>query len=934
MSRSDRRTFLTNTMRAGAAVATAGAVAGPPGAASGAPAPPGSTGPGAPGGLTVNGLGRGVGVDPDDLFFAFTLADLRRGARQGSYRITVAADGVASRRAVWDSGPVDSARQAFIAYTGPALTSDTAYRWTVASADAGGRWSPASAPGRFATGLRPADWVASWLRPGPVATVPEEYTYVRTDVRPSGSPIVRATAYVAAAHRYQLWLNGVLVDSGPSFSFPDESYYQATDVTAVVRAGRPNGLGALHHWYSSGSGRPLSAPGLLLQLNVHHADGTREVFGTDRSWRTLGAEWQPAPQRNNESGEFVEIIDGRAAPVGWSEPGFDTDGWTPPTVLGPVGTPPFTALYAQRTRISEHPVPPVSLRTLPDGSVVADFGKVLAARPLVHFGSGVDGRTVPMHVGYLLDPDGHVSTTHGTQYTDLSFSYTQRAGAQVFDPYTYLGFRYLEIDGPGETITPAQVSARARHATMPELAPATFSTSDPALDAVWGLCTHSALYASHEQFVDTPTRQKGQFSCDGANESMAIMRAYGDQNLSWQALRDFERSQARFWPDGRISDVYPDGNGPQDIPDFTELFPEWVWRYYAETGDLTTLTRLGPVIANICDYIWRAIDPVTGLVTDLPGGGSDYQGGLVDWPPQMRYGYDMGTAARTTVNILAVNAFNRAHTIAAALGDETGAATQAGRSAALSAAVNARLFNAQGVYIDGLAADGTPSTHAGQQGGALALAYGVVPAERMGTVAAHVASLGIAMGPDHGMELLRGLHRAGLDAHLVHVLTDPHGPGWAHILASGGTFCWEDWVPSDLDGDSMSHGWGSSALVAIHEALLGLTIVSPGGDSAGPVFEVAPPGAAGLSGATGSAPTTAGPLAVRWRRAAGRLALDVALPPNASARVVLPPGAGAVTEGGVPAEEASGVRALGPATGSAPAYLVGAGAYSFAAHLA
>ena len=105
MSRSDRRTFLTNTMRAGAAVATAGAVAGPPGAASGAPAPPGSTGPGAPGGLTVNGLGRGVGVDPDDLFFAFTLADLRRGARQGSYRITVAADGVAESASGLGLGP-------------------------------------------------------------------------------------------------------------------------------------------------------------------------------------------------------------------------------------------------------------------------------------------------------------------------------------------------------------------------------------------------------------------------------------------------------------------------------------------------------------------------------------------------------------------------------------------------------------------------------------------------------------------------------------------------------------------------------------------------------------------------------------------------------------------------------------------------------------
>jgi len=707
MGRSDRRTFLTNTMRAGAAVATAGAVAGRAGTASGATI--GSGGPGRPAGLTVNGLDHAVGADPDDLFFAFRLADPRRGARQRAYRITVATTGPGAGRAVWDSGTVESARQAFIPYAGPTLSADTEYRWTVATSDTSGRWSPASGPAMFVTGLRPADWSALWLRPGPSATVPEVYTYVRTEVQMSGSPIVRATAYVAAAHKYQLWVNGARVDAGPSFSFPDESYYQATDVTGALRPGRLNALGLLHHWYSSGSGRPLSAPGLLVQLSVHHADGTHETYGTDGSWRTRAGEWQPAPQRNNESGEFVEIIDGRASPTGWSEPGYDTTGWTPPTVLGPVGTHPFTALYAQRTRVSEHTVAPTSVRVLSDGAVVVDFGKVVAARPVVAFGAGVDGRTVPMHVGYLLDADGHVSTTHGTQYTDLSFTYTQRAGAQVFDPYTYLGFRYLQIDGPGEPIAPSQVTAQARHATMPVVAPATFTSSDRRLNAVWGLCTHSALYASHEQFVDTPTRQKGQYCCDGANESMAIMRAYGDQNLSWQALRDFSRSQSRFWPDGRISDIYPDGNGAQDIPDFTELYPEWVWRYYAETGDLTTLRRLQPVVAKISDYIWRAVDPTTGLVTDLPGGGSDYQGGLVDWPPQMRYGYDMATTARTTVNILAINAFNRAGQIATVLGDSPGAAAQAARSAALGAAVDARLVNAQGVYIDGLAADDSPS---------------------------------------------------------------------------------------------------------------------------------------------------------------------------------------------------------------------------------
>ena len=72
------------------------------------------------------------------------------------------------------------------------------------------------------------------------------------------------------------------------------------------------------------------------------------------------------------------------------------------------------------------------------------------------------------------------------------------------------------------------------------------------------------------------------------------MRTYGEQNLSWQGLRDGARGQARFWPDGRVNVVYPYGFGARDIPTFTERYPEWVWRYYLATGDRTTASVLYP----------------------------------------------------------------------------------------------------------------------------------------------------------------------------------------------------------------------------------------------------------------------------------------------------------------------------------------------------
>jgi alpha-L-rhamnosidase len=903
--RSDRRTFLANSARASAAVAVGSL---PWGHLRPSPVPAqwsaSTSGPAqAPMRLTVNGVAGPVGVDPDDVNFAWELDDQRRGARQDGYRIVVTTSPrTGTPRTIWDSAHVTSSRQAFVSYGGRELAADTEYQWKVSTRDDGSGWSPFSAPAPFTTGLRDGDWSSVWLQPAASDPQPDRHTYVRTHRTLPHKSIERATAFVAAAHKYQLWVNGTEVDSGPSFSYPDESYYQVIDVTGHLRPGGANAIGILHHWYGPGQGRPASAPGLLVHVSIHYSNGTTQVIGSDGSWREHPGEWLPGPYRNTDGSDFVENIDGRAAPVGWADGDFDDAGWTSPTVLGPVGTAPFTHLFALRTRIVEHPVTPVSVRTLPSGSVVVDFGKVYAARPMVTFHQGVAGRMVPMHVGYLLDPDGHVSTVHGVQGTNLSFSYIERDGAQTFLPFTYLGFRYLQIDDPGEDLGRAQITAVARHASMPDVAEATFESSVPMLNDVWQLTMRSALYTSQEQFIDTPTREKGPFLWDGSNESEVVMRAFGEQNLTWQALRDFARSQERYWPDGRVNAVYPNGDGARDFPTFTEKYPEWIWRYYLSTGDIDTLASLQTTVQNVSDYLQNAVDPTTGLITGLAIGSNG----------DPIYGYDLDTVADGTINVMGVNAFNRIGQIAGALGDMAQVNLQVSRSASLRAAVNARLVRGDGIYVDGLHADGSLSPHASQQVNASALAYGVVPPARVGAVGAYVASLGISVSPDHGLELLRALHAAGLDDVLVKTLTNTAIPGWAHIVAAGGTFTWEVWVPSDDIGDSMSHGWGSCALVAMQEILLGVVPMTPSAPAGTATLEIHPP--PGNLSVSGQVPTIGGTARISWHRSGSATGLDLLLPPNVSAQVHMP--AGRLTEGGKPVSRQATI-------------LVPAGSYSF-----
>ena len=588
-------------------------------------------------------------------------------------------------------------------------------------------------------------------------------------------------------------------------------------------------------------------------------------------------------------------------------------------MLGPAGTPPWTQLISVRTRIVEEPVRAVSLTRLANGAVVADFGKVYAAVPTVTFHHGVRGRRITMHAGYLLDQHpavgvpGQVSTTHGTQHTNLAYSYVQGGGHETFHPFDYLGFRYLQIDDPGENLSPADVVALTRHTVVPDEQAASFSSSNATTDAVFQLGRHSALFTAQEQFVDTPTREKGPWLWDGFNESQTAMAAFGEQNLTRKSLLEFAQSQTRYWPQGPVNKIYPTGLGALDIDEFTEIYPEWVWQYWMNTGDRTLLEAVYPVVVNLSNYVAAAIDPATGLVTNLPA-------------TNVSYGYPVATR----LNILGVNVFRRAGEIATILNRPAAeAAQQAARQAALTTAINARLTRPDGVYVDGLNPDGTQARQASQEMSTAAVVYGVVPANRRAAVGAYIASLGMQNPPRTAGELLEALRLVGNDRDVVERVTDPKTPGWANILAQGGTFTWEVWKPSDVNGDSMSHGWGSNVLVEIQRTLLGVAATGPGYAT----FDVSPP-RTGLAWASGRVPTPRGFIVVSWhaRPAGGGAAtLTLTVPANATATVRLPvANIKTLTESGQPLSHAVGVRLVARSRDGATLQ-VGAGTYRFRA---
>ncbi|TLM84591.1 family 78 glycoside hydrolase catalytic domain [Pseudarthrobacter sp. NamE5] len=751
---------------------------------------------------------------------------------------------------------------------------------------------------------------------------PDEWTLFRTSVELKGM-VRRARLFVAANHHAQLSLAETHCLSTTSFGYPGEGYYDAADVTALLAAqplDTPVPLTALLHWYGPGQGRAAGLPGLLVHLSVHYTDGRREVFGSGADWSAGEAPYRQSGYRNDE-GDPVEHLDGQAAAALAAALSSAMDDMPAAISYGSHPTLEFPRVHPRRTFIADEFVAPKAFLTADDGTLVADFGQVLPGRPEVDFLDGVPGRTLMIRAGYGLRPDGRVDAGKtASQNTDMSFPYTQAAGPQQFRASVHLGFRYLELPFV-QAADLSKVGAVVVHGRHP--GEGSFSSSDATLDAVFKLLRDSALYGVQEQFVDTPTREKGQFLADAVNISYATMSLFGEHAYTAQALREFGWSAVRYWTTGedkgRYNAVYPNGDGKRDIPDFSLMIPEWIEEYHLRTGDLALVRELLPHLCSTADYALRYIPaegPTAGLVTTLGGGSGPYLHGIVDWPEPGRFGYDMECAAKTTVNVQAYSALMATARLCGLAGEEEAAIRYASSARQLADTIRTRL-RVDGVMVDGLHADGTPSAHASQHATSFPLSLGITAPDLAFVDARRIAAMGMQQGPLTVHRLVRALLSQGLTDAVLDLLTNKDQPGWARLLERGATFTWEAWDLVEGTDYSQSHAWSASVVKEIFEHLLGVRYTS----AAGAELLIEPP-VCRLEHARGSVPAASGCVEASWQREGGLMRLECTIPPGVTAVVRLPAGSYAVASGREgptadaavvpPARESAGTARLSP----------------------
>jgi alpha-L-rhamnosidase len=872
-----------------------------------------------PYGLTCEMLDEPLGLDEPSPRLSWKLRSARRGDAQSAYRITVAlseAD-LHAGRVIWDTDRRPGDETLLVAYDGPPLHSATRYHWRVAVWDARGERT-GHADSWFETGLLHADeWRASWIARDPDAAPVQEppreedrtertrhllpCAHLRRDFTVDASQLVRARAYVSARGLYELRLNGHRVgdaELAPDWTeYRNRVLYQTYDVGELLRDG-DNTVGAIlaDGWWSGYVGFDSrraalhygDAPQLIVQLLLDFADGSRRWVLSDGSWRE-----HPGPIRYSDllMGEFV---DARDALPGWDAPGYDDGAW-PPVIVAGTDTDVLRAAPDRPVRVLEE-LPARSLQHCPGGRYIVDLGQNMVGNVRLTVRGARAGQRIRLrHAEMLSDGELYLDNLRTAEATDIYIA----AGrpVEVFEPrFTVHGFRYVEITGHPDGLTPEDVTGRVLHSDTPWTGE--FACSDETVMRLYS----NIRWGQRGNFVSVPTDcpQRDERLGWLADAQVFLPTACRNADVSaffarW--MRDVVDAQH---PDGAFGDVVPElcmtREGAPAWGDGGVIIP---WHLYRVYGDRRVLARSFDAMKAWVDHVHR------------------HNPDLI-WRHRVgnHYGDWLQVDAETPRALLATAYFARSAELVARTAAVLGADQDAERYSALHTAVREAFIDAFVDSEQGRVAGDT------QTGYLLALAFELLPSHAVPAAVEHLATdirtrdhhlttgfVGVALL----CPVLAAHGRQDLAYSLLHQDTYP---SWGHSIRHGATTIWERW-----DGWTEEHGFQSPAMNSFNHYSLGSVGEWLYGGVAGIgqrpdsvayrdlLFEPAVGGR--LTWAHARQETARGTVECGWSLQADHLQIHLAVPPGAEATLVVPTGdPDHVREGGEPVSGRDDVQIL------------------------
>jgi alpha-L-rhamnosidase len=803
------------------------------------------------------------------------------GWRQNAYELE-AERGKAGERE--SSGRIASAESVLVAWPFAPLRSreGVAVRARLWGPDgAATEWSE---PYRAEAGLlRPEDWVARFVSPGGGrdGSKPGPCSLLRRDFRVRAG-VRKARFYATALGLYAARINGEAVGDhifSPGWtSYRHRLRYQAFDVTSLLREGA-NAVGATlgEGWYRgrlgyNGGRRNIygEISAFLAQLEIEYDDGSVDLIATDSSWRS-----SIGPILSSEIYDG-ETYDARLEKPGWSEPGYDDRGWAGvsnierdlSTLVAPSGPP------VRRVEL----VKPIAVSASPSGKTIVDFGQNLVGRLRIKV-RGPAGTTVVVRHAEVLE--GGELCTRPLRYAKATDRYILKGGGEeTWEPlFTFHGFRYAEIEGwPGE-LRSEDLAAVVCHSDLERTG--WFDCSDPLVNRLH----ENIVWSMRGNFLDIPT------DCPQRDERLGWT---GDIQI-FSPTACFLYDSAGFlesWLADLAFEQRADGAVPYFIPNINTgpIVPSGAWGDAAVIVPWVLYHRYGD--AGILESQFASMRAWVDHVASLAGESLIWDKGFTfgDWldpaAPPARPGDSRTDPALVSTAYLARSAdlLGRASEV---LGKVDCAEAYASLARRVREAVAREYVSPNGR----LSSDSATAY-------SLALEFGLLPRpEQRARAGERLARLvrengyRISTGFVGTPLICDALCDVGESETAFRLLTQRSCPSWLYPVTMGATTAWERWDSMLPDGTvnpgdttSFNH-YGLGAIADwLHRRVGGLAPAEPGYRR----IEISPLVGGGLAGARSRLRTPYGPAECAWSLKDGRIELEAVVPPNVTARIVLP----------------------------------------------
>ncbi len=686
---------------------------------------------------------------------------------------------------------------------------------------------------------------------------------------------VDAKVSIFADVRYMLWINGEYVLRGPARFNPKGPEYDTDDVKSYLHAGE-NDIVALVMADQSNGKMMHHAPGLTLNLDVSGAQENHTVISTDETWK-----WSAQTRYRNPVvnwGNEMDRIDSTVEDGDWTLQNYNDSTWK--TAVKIDGSP-WGPLSVRRIPLLRETVLPVKLGD-------KDFPVTISAGQQVHF--ALD-RFVQAYT--VLDFEADPNTTFELPYAKIS--YKAKAGRQLYLSSDTHGF----MDGDIK-VTSGKITVYSFHPVeriYPFECIGSFESSDPYLDKLWGICTHSLQVMSEDAYVDCSDRERTEWmdntppdfdvtrtAMAGPGENGA--KIYADPRLLAELLR---RTALTLQPQGWVK-AHTCSDRFDIHAKMEDRACDWVQgarAYFESTGDAAPICEIWPALVSQMQYFLDRRS-VRGLVI-----GREW----VIWGNPMGYQTCEGTGLNSFVYKALVDAAYLAKVIGKT--DDATKFDQASRD--LAEAVNKVLWDEQ----DGTYYSGYETSPAEMPPGVtnrklpltvennliaptaypalFALDQEIVPPERREKVTKYLLAQpdpkGRIMFYYYYFKQLYAQNQPDLDKHVLDLLRQK----WSAQVNWPWQTTWED-----FGGGSKAHCYGMYPAYFLSAYVLGVRLDGPAADK----HILINPRLGDLTRAEGTVVTEFGPVPVSWNSAPDRLDFKFTVPDGVSATLQLPSASG------------------------------------------